>query len=116
MKTILFIFLLFFTSFAYSQGQGLSITYNFSHLLDTNNLSKIHTEMMGLDFDKNGSRYYSETAVIQNEEMKKKVQEAEKESDGTGVYKINMGVVRKVTNQELLLYPKNKKFFIIKKF
>jgi GLPGLI family protein len=72
--------------------------------------------MMALDFDKNGSRYYSETAVIQNEEMKKKVQEAEKESDGTGVYKINIGVVKKVTNQELLLYPKNKKFFIINNY
>lgn len=82
--------------------------------MDTNNLGAIHEEAMALDFNKNASEYYSETGVQQKALWKKKFEEAAK--TGSNNINISMGIVKKVTDETILMFPQQKKMFLVKDF
>lgn len=112
MKHLLIIPFILLFSLANGQNLGYKITYNFHHIIDTNDLGFVHKELMAVSFDKNAAEYYSETGKMQDELWKKKIEEAER----TGNNHINMGLLIKVTDEKLFLYPQQKKVFIVKKF
>lgn len=112
MKQLIIIPFILIFYLANGQNFGYKIIYNFSHIIDTNDLGSVHKELMAVTLDKNASEYYSETGKMQDEFMKKKMDEAEK----TGNYHINLGHIKKVTNEKLFIYPQQKKVFIVKSF
>lgn len=112
MKYLIIVPFIIFSSLSNGQNLGYKITYNFFHIIDTNNIGTVHKELMALSLDKNAAEYYSETDKLQDELWKKKIDEAEK----TGNTHINMGLLVKTTNERLFIYPQQKKIFIVKKF
>lgn len=116
MKSFFLASFLLLSYFSFSQAPGYTIIYNFTHAIDTNNLGKIHEEMMALTFDKTTSKYFSETEAIQQEEQQRKYDEAEKKGSDNGVYKVDLGVIKKTTNENILLFPKHKKSFLVNSY
>lgn len=116
MKPIFLAILL--SSFYFLSGQvtNYTVTYKFYHILNTDNIGLVHEELMALTFNKSASKYYSETKVIQEEEWQKKYDDAEKKGANNGIYNVDLGQIKKTTNENIFLFPKNKKSFMVKSF
>ncbi|MFT4152747.1 GLPGLI family protein [Parafilimonas sp.] len=90
------------------------VIYSFSHMLDTNNASRFYKEEMMLLFGNKSSLYTSYTRMVQDSIKDAKIKEAGA-SDSNAI-KINMGVIRISSPEQIFTYKEPEALYINMQF